>query len=500
MRLINDAKTVPEALNAVLFYPPDNTLFARFFSLLAIIILYLVGVAHWLVFFCTAPNSFAFRVMNFSAYQWPREFVFLSTLQDAVVEGVIPYHIFYPMKETTRFLGIPDYIISPQILLLGTTDIATFVLVNTVFLYSLSFIGCLLIKKRYQLSLFSFSAMYLLLNFNGNITAQLGAGHYVWAGFFLLPFYCLFVLELIEGKHSLSQSIKLALILFVMILQGTYHFYTWGVMFLLLLALFAREHAKPILIAVALSVPLVAVRVLPAAMTFWGAEREFLSGYPTLLHLLEGLIIIKPHTTETVGVLHNLSWWEYDFYIGLLGLAFVGYGGIYLRFKKSSKLEGLTYKALDMPMLLMSLFSLSIFYAPITYLPLPLFGAERVSSRFLIIPILMLIVLAAIRLNQTLPQWIEKPVAKLLALFGLAQLGLSLAMHTNVWRVSVLEQAVTELYDLAELDAGYNVIIQHDPWYVALVNGSALMSFLTLLLLLALWRWDALKGSLIQHE
>ena len=51
--------------------------------------------------------------MNFSAYQWPREYVFLSTLQEALVRRIIPYHIYYPMKDTTRFLGIPDYTTSP---------------------------------------------------------------------------------------------------------------------------------------------------------------------------------------------------------------------------------------------------------------------------------------------------------------------------------------------------------------------------------------------------
>lgn len=491
-------RTALQAVDAAIFQPPSGSPASKIIRAATLGGLYLAGIAHWLVFFLTSEKSFALRTMNFSAYQWPREYVFLSILQEAVTTRTIPYHIFYPLKDMTRFLGIPDYVTSPQIVLLGVMDIATFVLVNTLLLYTLSFVACLLIGRRYRLSLIALVAMTLLLNFNGNITAQIGAGQYVWTGFFLLPFFCLLVLKLIDGDRSLGISIKLALLLLGLMLQGTYHFYNWSVAFLLLLAVFDRNSRRPALLAIAFSIPLVAYRVLPAAMTFWGAERGFLSGYPTLEDLLAALVVIRRHTTETIGVLHNLAWWEYDFYISLLGLAMVAYFGVYLRVKERPELQRFRFQALDWPMLLMSLFSLSIFFAPIASLPLPLAGAERVSSRFLIIPLLFLVVIAAIRMSYVLPGWTRTVMAKVLALFGVAMLGLSLAMHSIVWRVSVLEASVSNPLDLQLLQTSYNIMPQPDPLYIAVVNGSALISAVAVLLLLGLWVRESMRAARIR--
>ncbi len=491
-------------VDAVLFQPPDRALAAtgllgRLTSGLVLAGLYFAGVAHWLVFFFTSPRSFALYKMNFSAYQWPREYVFLSVLQEAVRKGVIPYHIAAPMKDTTRFLGIPDYITSPQIALLGTLDIATFVVVNTLLLYTLSFIACLLIRRRYRLSLVAFSAMTLLLNFNGNITAQIGAGQYVWAGFFLLPFLCLLILKLLEGDRSFGMAAKLALLLFGMMLQGTYHFYVWSVLFLLLLAAFERSLRRTILLAVATSAALVAYRVLPAALTFWGADRGFISGYPTVEDLLAGLLVIRRHTTEPIGVLHNLAWWEYDLYIGAIGGALLAYFGIWLRIKPRAETNALTFARLDWPLLLMALFALGLFFAPFASLPLPLFSAERVSSRFLIIPTLMLTVISTIRLNHVLPAWAARPMVKVLAIAGVLQLGVSLAVHSMAWRVSVLEEAAGEPFDLKRVGTFFNVVRLADPVYFAVVNISAAITAAALLGVVAAWIVSALRQQRLGH-
>lgn len=481
-------------LDAALFQPSDHgapRIFERLVSSLTVAGLYLAGVAHWLVFFYTSPKSFALYKMNFSAYQWPREYVFLSVLQEAVRRGVIPYHLSNPMKDTTRFLGIPDYITSPQIALLGAVDILTFVVLNTLLLYTLSFAACLLIKRRYRLSLVAFTAMTLLLNFNGNITAQIGAGQYVWAGFFLLPFLCLLTLQLIEGERTFGMAAKLALLLFAMMLQGTYHFYVWSVMFLLLLAAFHREARRTALLAVLISAPLVAYRVLPAALTFWGAERGFISGYPTVEDLLAGLLVIRRHTAETIGVLHNLAWWEYDLYISAIGAGVLAYFGVWLRIKERPELARFRFAALDWPMLLLALCSLGLFFAPIASLPLPLFSAERVSSRFLILPVLLLTVISAIRLNRVLPAWTARPVVKVLTVAAVVQLGVSLAVHSMAWRVSVLEEAATEPFDLGRVESYFNIVTQHDPLYVGLVNTAALITAAGLVALLVGWAWWA---------
>ncbi|MGH2542968.1 MAG: hypothetical protein ACRDIB_09235, partial [Ardenticatenaceae bacterium] len=347
-----------------LFDPPVATRGYRLFALAGIGLLYLAGVVHWLLFYLSAARGFSFYVMRFSAYDWPREYVFLSTLQDAILQGVVPYHITPAIKGTMRFLGIPDYLTSPQLLLLRWTDPATFVLLNTVLLYSVSFLACLAIRKRYRLSLVSFAVLYLLVHFNGHITSHLGSGQHVWLGFFLLPLYCLFVLELVEGELSWMQTLKLALVLWAMLIQGTYHFYLWGVGFLVLLLLFDRRFWRPVMGAIALSILLGAFRLIPSAVAFWSTDRRFLTGYPTLWHLFEALVVVKGHDVEHLGVLGRLAWWEYDFYIGVIGAALVGYFGIYRHLRERLDPEWSAYRALEMPMLTMAVFSMSLFYAP----------------------------------------------------------------------------------------------------------------------------------------
>lgn len=485
------SRSVGQALTQLLFAPPAPGGSGRLATLGALALLYLAGVGHWLFFFCTSAKSFSFHVIRFSTYQWTREFVFLSTLQEAVRGRVVPYHLTEPLKGTDRFLAIPDYVLSPQILLLGWTDVATFVLVNTILLYSCCFLGCMMLRQRYRLSLFAFTLLLLLVGFNGNLTAQLGAGHYVWAGFFLLPIFCLLVLELVEDSHSHTLPVRLTLVLGAMMFQGTYHFYSWGALFLLLFWLFSPPHRPPIARALLLSVPLVALRLVPALLTFGGSERAFLSGYPTLETLLAGLAVIRTHDTEPLGVLANLFWWEYDVYLSLIGVAVVGYFGLYLRVKERPDLAHFRFQPLDLPMLVMSLFSLSLFYAPIASLPLPLLSSERVSSRFLLVPLLLLIVIATLRLNVLLPQLVARPIPRLLALAGLAQLAFSLLMHSSLWRVSVLEAEAPLAVNLAQLDATFSLTTRPDPLYTTLVTLSFFVSLGTLAALLGAWAWLA---------
>jgi hypothetical protein len=99
----------------------------------------------------------------------------------------------------------------------------------------------------------------------------------------------------------------------------------------------------------------------------------------------------------------------------------------------------------------------------------------------------MLIVISAIRMNRVLPEWSTRPVVKLLTISGVLQLGDSLAVHSMAWRVSVLEEAAGQPFDLARVDSYFNIVPQPDPFYVALVNVSAVVTLLGLLILFGGW-------------
>ena len=192
-------------------------------------ILYASGFLHWLLFFKLGK-------LTFRAFDWGKEYIYYSLLKQWIETGRIPYHIDLAFHGTHRFLAIPEVNLSPQILLLPLVQVGTFVVINTILLYSIGFIGCLLIKQRYRLGIASFTLLFLIFNFNGHLIAHIGVGHSMWAGYFLLPFYFLYLLELIGDKPGRAPY-KIALVS-LMSLGFIDHSYLWSV------ARLERIHAK----------------------------------------------------------------------------------------------------------------------------------------------------------------------------------------------------------------------------------------------------------------
>jgi hypothetical protein len=133
-------------------------------------------------------------------------------------------------------------------LLAPLMNAGNFVLANTLIMYSVGFIGCLLIRNRYHLSLLPFVFLFLLFNFNGHITSHLSVGHSMWYGYFLLPLFFYFLLELLppSAKIRVGTSIILAFVLFAIVLQGSFHIFVWCLIFLAILGFFNRHSSKDV--------------------------------------------------------------------------------------------------------------------------------------------------------------------------------------------------------------------------------------------------------------
>jgi hypothetical protein len=139
-------------------------------------------------------------------------------------------------------------------------------------------------------------------------------------------------------------------------------------------------------------------------LSFIRYDEVFRTGYPTVTDFIDAMTVIRnyDYTTtlnDTVNrtVYSSLNWWEFDLYIGVLGLAFLAYFGVYLRFANGKLLDKLRYRALDMPLLVMTVLSFSLFYKVIATLPIPLVNSERVTTRFMIVPLMILLTLGCIR-------------------------------------------------------------------------------------------------------
>ncbi len=396
-------------------------------------ILYGAGFLHWLLFF-------KFGNLTFRAHDWAKEFIYLSLLKQWTLTGKIPYHVNLAFHGTHRFLAIPEINLSPQILLLAFLDVGKFILVNTLILYSLGFLGCLLLKQRYGLKATGFTFLFLIFNFNGHLIAHIGVGHSMWVGYFLLPFYLVFLLELLDRPSSKSSPLKLALIMLVILLQGAFHIFIWCLTFLILLLIFNWNLFRPLIKAIGLSLVAGAFRLVPAGFALIGKKEKFIWSYPTVRDLLDSLVTIREQTPERLKPWGTTGWWEYDVYVGLIGLALIVTFGILMRFSKRKEIERYRYPELDLPSFAMAVLSISYIHAFITRIPFPVLKSERVATRFIIIPFLVVTALAAIRMDKLLEHLKSSLRFKVIAAGLVALMGLSFVDHSYLWSVARLER------------------------------------------------------------
>jgi hypothetical protein len=432
--------------------------------------LFLLGVAHWVLFL-------DFGQIGFDLHDWVQEGWRYAFLQEAVQSRQLPLHISTPFTSLERFIARPDTVLSPQVLLLGWLDLGNFVLVNTLLLYSAGFVGLILLRRRYELAPVPFTALFLLFNFNGHITAHLGVGHSMFAGSFLLSFFVLLLLQLVDlGQAGWKWVLQLSLLLFILFLQGAFHQFIWCLMFLFLLALLHPRYAAPLFKAILFSLLLSLPRVLPPALEFAAGGMAFISGFPTLADLLAGLVVLKHPSTALSGPYSSLGWWEIDHYVGLVGLAFLVVCGIYLTWK-----NGAAQRALLSPSAALAFLSVGAIFSLIHRLPLPLIDSERVTARFLILPLVFLAALGSLRLQAFLNTQGKQTAQAYLFYLGLLLLGgHDLFQHSRWWRLGNMDL----LFPRTPVQLQVELVQRADPLYIASLAGGGLVALLALAFLL----------------
>ena len=459
-----------KALNA--FFLPTQGRLSIWFDTLWMVVLYLLGVFHWGYFL-------EWGKVPFDLHDWTQAGAYFSFLRVAALNGLLPLFIDSPLVTTDRYLGRPDTLISAQAYLLRFLDPGMFTLVNMLILFSIGFLGLLLLKRRYHLSAFVFTVIFSLFNFNGNITAHTAVGHTVWTGYFFLPYFALLVLRAVEGeKTDWLWVLLVALTLFLMTLQGAFHFYLWCLIFLLVLGIFVPRFFIPVIKAILFSTLISLVRLLPPAVEFIGGGKEFISGFPTVLDLFSAMLILKFPSEALAGPYKSLGWWELDTYIGLLGFAFVAYFGLIQTWRKMD-----ARRSLLAPIGVLTFLSIGQVYSVINHLPLPLADSERIASRFFILPLVFLIVLGGIHLQDYLTEQGARPIAQRIFSLGLLTLLIhDLFQHTRLWRV----KNMYTLFVSTPVDIRANVLDRPDPPYITALIVGSVVSLLTLAVLLVL--------------
>ena len=441
-------------------------------------VLYLAGALHWCNFLGLGDPGII------DVADWNLEYRYHSVLREALAEHSIPWHINTTIQGTDRFFGNPEVLYSPQIFLLYWLPIPTFFLVNLLLLYTAGFIGCWMLRRRYRLSAPAFAMLFVLFNFNGHLVAHLCIGHTPWYGYFLLPFFVHEVLRLLDGDEPARASLTLPLILLAIFLQGFFHLFNWCIFFLVLLALWDRSHARALLPAVGLSLPLVAFRLVPAAVAYHGRIYSVTTGYPSPLVLLEAMTVSRGPDTPLIGGFFGiLSWWEYDLYVGVLGFVFLVYFGIVRRWRERRAPR--CYPSLDAPMLVMTILSINYFYLAFILAQLPFAGAERAPSRFVIVPFVFLLTLSVLRADLLYRSARLSLRARVFIWMAILATAFPLWDHSALW--SPRRLVPVEGLALLLANAGpIHIAHRADPVFVAVSLASIAVSATTFAVLLAL--------------
>jgi hypothetical protein len=187
-----------------------------------------------------------------------------------------------------------------------------------------------------------------------------------------------------EGNASKQWFAKMGLVLFGIELVGTTHIFAICLLFLGVLFLFASKERGNLLKVLVIAIVMNVYRLVPAAISLTALEKPPFAGFTTLSDLILGLVWIIPPSESAVGL--PIAWWEFDMYVGVLGLAFIILFGIVKSLYPNG--DDPACRPLFFTTLVFSIFSVGYLYVPINYVPLPLFNLIHVPSRFFLLPLL----------------------------------------------------------------------------------------------------------------
>jgi len=425
------------------------------------------------------------RVLNwgdipFNVLDWSQEGPRYLFLKNVLQQGKWPLFIDSPMIETDRFLGIPDTLLVPQILLLHIVSLGQFILINTLFNYALGFYFLLRLKRQLSWSLTTILIVAPLVMLNGFILSHLAVGHSMWVNAFLIPWLIELCLCFPQEKIKWHWILNLSLFSLTLCLQGGFHFVLWSWGFIFIYALTKKLSIKTGVLAILISALASMIRILPASVTYYTSDRLFIAGFRTLDDLVRSLIQLQLPEQSQALMNSGLPNWETNFYIGLLSSLFLLIFGIILPILCKDPRN--RFVRFWIPIFVMTILSLGQIFRFTNFLPLPFAHTERVSSRFFYIPFLFLIMIAGSTFNswwEKFRQWSHK----WLVICGIMLIILhDLAQNARFWRVDRLQT----LFEIVDVPVIGDILTKTDPPYTTSILVGAAITLSTIIVLLIL--------------
>jgi hypothetical protein len=395
------AVVIDRLLDALFTFEKESRV--PWFSRLCLAGLFLSGAGVWGYFLAWGTVSLDFH--DWAEINVPR----LTFLGRAIAAGELPLHMANtaPLHGMTdRFLALPDVITSPQTLLLRFVSVPAFVLIDVLIHFTAGMVGLIALRHRYRWSLFTFAVVFLLFMFNGHILSHYTVGHVTWAAYFLLPLVFLCLFRFLDGDNSWRLVAWFALLMFYIVLAGGQHHLTWVLLWIVFMVPFCWRRVTWLIAAASAAVLLSAVRLLPPALELRSFQNAGILtdvlGYPSVLHLISSMVQLRREQVSTSSAMPGNFWffdhnyWEFNFYVGVVGLAIVAIFGVYRWLWSPAP----RYPELIVPAFAMVALSLGSVYRLVRLSGIQIFEGERITSRMFSVPAVLLILMAGLQLNE----------------------------------------------------------------------------------------------------
>lgn len=448
-----------------------------------LVIIFFFGMFVWVRFlnFGDIPED----RLDWADITFPR----LEVLQQAIQSSELPLYITDEkgLKEVTNlFLSIPDQILSPDVLLLRFMTIEQFIVLHVIFFYAIGFLGLIMFKKKYRISFISFFLLFLLFNFNGHIVSHLSVGHLTWASYFLLSFFFYLIFGLFDKQSAGWNWIaKMAFLMLLIFISGGYHQFVWAIIFLSILVLVFKNNKKTIFLSILFSIFVNVFRIFPAALLSGKLDIEFMAGFPSMEKIIEGTYKMTSlgNTLYFDNTKVDVLGWELYFYLGLLGFVFILYFGVTF-FRDNKDLEIIK---LIIPSMVLLLLATGNFYKVFFDSKIPLLSGERISSRFLIMPILVLLFSSTFQ-TQKLFSTKHNTYLKSGIALGIVLIANDLMQNMAEWNIDkIIEYFPVGIYSPLLLGDGNN------PLYLGLLIVGSVISTVSIVFLVFKWIRKDLK-------
>jgi hypothetical protein len=437
--------------------------------------LYLAGLVGWVAFFHTSLSGDEF----YRSVDWAKEHQYFAVIKQSIQTATMPWHTSIPLQPsqpTDRFLAIPETLslLAPQIQWLRWLSIRNFVLLNHLLMFTIGTLGWFALSRRFRFPPLVAAVGFALFAFNGHLVAHIAAGHSMWSAYYWLPCLVLLLLQSCERPPTLRLAMFIALTLGAIVLQGGCHLYIWSLFFMGLFFMVHPWRHRMIAVAAVLSVLLTAHRFAPAALAFHSNVHR-LQGFASAHALGESLLSRNLFDGSIFP-------WEYDSYIGPVAALFLLVSLVLPVFIPVCRRASLRYWPLMLPVVALTALSFrSAPYVVLSYVPIPLLGTQRVPSRLVLLPLLVLITMACIGATNLLSNcrrgW--KALAGAVGLVASVNVFLALYRHGAQWCMARME--TVPAFRLISGEKPIPAIVSKvDPVYEAVVWSGLAVSMVTL--------------------